>query len=468
MRFSGSVYDNLRQPGVFRQMERAVGSDRTRMKETVLARLRLDDLLANDSVASYNARVVASFTDVLDGRLFTLFDPDDLKGIDLEIVCPKSIADDPTSAVARTLRTWIHDNEGHGRQVFFMAAPSGFTRTDLASAFSEMKNLDVRTVKDALEVTKSAGFSNEHVEALEGHWRKWDEAVQRRHFALTAFPGKPASAAPVLSRFFQRWEKNMCMPDFALTEVGIQVFRDALQILKESKGRRDATVKFLEDRQSQGRGTDRNEIRMVKAIFFHHMFAVIAQGNNAVAEHSDGTGEDDSYALPTIYFDKVESFEEDTKRIDLDPRIVSGLGEVDGSDYERVKTKTVRDIRAGIERFKDTVNEPKEKGDVSKLNDAFEKLTREVSTSVEVPSKGAMRKIFWSVAGAGGGALVGAALAGAALEIMVAGASIGPGIVTAADQTAAKMTTNFSRILFKKSLVRTSTRELSPHDPESK
>ena len=329
-----------------------------------------------------------------------------------------------------------------------------------------------------LEVAKSAGFSQGHTEELARHWHKWEEAITGSRFApskftLTAFPGRPASAVSVLSSFLQRKEVNMSVPEFALTEVGTQVFRDALQILKGTGGRRDATVKFLEDQQAIHGGTDRDEIRMVKAIFFHYMFAVIAQGNNAVAEHSDSTGQDDSYALETNYFDKVESFEEDTMRFDLGPRIVSGLGELHGYEYERLRKAIVPHIRRGIESFKKSVNESMGNGDLSKLNDAFQMLEREVSTSVHFASAGAKRKIAWGA----GGAVVGTAV-GAALEIQfggqlgdaakLIGSGVGALIGAATEPIATGLTNNFSGYLFKKSLVRATLRELTTDDPEAR
>jgi hypothetical protein len=119
MRFSGSIYDNLRQPGVFKDIEKLAHGDTDRMKRSILARLRLDDLLSNDSIEQHpHASIVASFTDILDGRLFTLLNPLELKGVELEILCPQTIANDPESAVTKTIRGWIHKDDGQGLPAF--------------------------------------------------------------------------------------------------------------------------------------------------------------------------------------------------------------------------------------------------------------------------------------------------------------------------------------------------------------
>jgi hypothetical protein len=59
MRYSSSVFDAFRQPGVYKELERLCGGDQDAMKKQVLAQLRFDDLLSNDS-DSKPARIVMS------------------------------------------------------------------------------------------------------------------------------------------------------------------------------------------------------------------------------------------------------------------------------------------------------------------------------------------------------------------------------------------------------------------------
>ncbi len=90
MRISSSLYDNLRQPGVYLELQHATEGDELRMRHALLARLRLDDLLANDSLGD-EPRLVWSITDTIDGRLFTLLPPSLLDGIDCEVRCHPAI-----------------------------------------------------------------------------------------------------------------------------------------------------------------------------------------------------------------------------------------------------------------------------------------------------------------------------------------------------------------------------------------
>lgn len=475
MRFAGSIYDSLRQPGVFQALEHYVGQDRIQMKRLVLARLRLDDLLSIDSEYS-DARVVASLSDVLDGRLFTLFDdPRELKGVELEILCPASIADDRKSAVRRTIRGWIHKEDGSGLPAFFMAAPKGFTRTDIADVLEAREGLNVKTLTDARRAVEEAGLSSDHAEELWEHWYKWDLAITQGDFTLTRFPGAPASAFPVLRSFLEQHERAMLK--YGIGEAGTEVFRGALQCLEESGGKRDRPVRFIEKQLAGAQGSVADEVRKVKGIFSHYMFDAIARGNNANSEHSASLGPGDDCASPTPFLDELHSDEADSERIALDERVVAGLGELESSQYKEVKRSVAPKIARGIEEFKGT-------RDLTKLSDAFGELVALVRTGHYVVSEAfddAFRRFVWSpfaVTGEAIGAAAGA-VAGGALQVVLdpSASTTGPveGIAAGAvaGQASAKLalgritdragraSIDWSSRMLKKSLVRVTEKELT-------
>lgn len=458
MRFSGSIYDNLRQPGVFTDLQQKTGGDRSRMKRAVLARLRLDDLLSNDSTREDDARVVASFSDIVDGRLFTLFVPEDLKGIELEILCPETIARDPGSAVVRSVRGWIQNADGKGRPVFFMAAPEGSTRQDIASQIKERNDLDVRSLRSAVRVLVGAGLSKQDGDELEGHWRNWDRAIRKGLVRLKPYPGKPASAAPALRSFLER--NKSALWEYGIGEAGEDVFSRALECLESSQGRRDEPVRFLNDQiASSGAGDSiKDEVERVKDIFFHHMFEAIAQGNYAVPEHSARVGDNDNYALPTHYLDTLESFEEDRSRIALDARIVSGLGAMDASEYHLLRGDIAWRVGRAVEQFR-------QNRDLSELNAVFGRLAFEVGTGHYIANEGtedAVRRFVWPATGAVLGAALEAYLApGSNMMRTAVAVAAGSIAVTAVEEAASKMTASIPCSLLKRSLVRTAIRELT-------
>ncbi len=166
----------------------------------------------------------------------------------------------------------------------FMAVTGGSTRTDIAGEIEARAGLDVKTLKGAIDVIVEAGLSREHAEELEKHWHNWDQAIRERAFDLTPFPNQPASAAPALRSFLV--ENEDTMSEYGIGEVGKEVFRKSLQCLEESGGKRDRPVRFLEKQLVNSADADKKEVECVKEIFFHHMFEAIAEGNDAVPEHS--------------------------------------------------------------------------------------------------------------------------------------------------------------------------------------
>jgi len=457
MRFSGSIYDNLRQPGVFKDLQQRFAGDKSCMKRDVLARLRLDDLLSNDSREN-DARVIASFSDIVDGRLFTLLVPRDLDGIKLEILCPAAIANEPASAVARSVHGWIQNEDGKGRPVFFMAAPEGSTRQDIADQIKERNGLDVKDLKSAIDVLVEAGLSKQDAEELEGHWRIWGEGIRDGIIRLKPYPGRPASAAPALRSFLK--QNKSALWKYGIGEAGKYVFAKALECLENSQGRRDEPVRFLNEQVASSEEGDsiRGEVELVKGIFFHHMFEAIARGNLAVPEHSARVGDNDNHALPIRYLDRLESFEEDANRIALDARIVSGLGAMDASAYHRVRDQIAWRVGRAIGEFRQNRN-------LSGLNDVFGRLASEVGAGGYIVSENiddAVRKFVWPFVGPVASVVLEAYLApdsGTRETALVVGVGVaaGIGVKIAVDRTI----TSVSCSLLKKSLVRTTVRELA-------
>src|ERR1044071_7953908 len=153
MRMSSSIYDNLRQPGIFEELKLKTGGDTIEMRQALLARLRLDDLLTNDSLGE-ESRLVWSITDTLDGRLFTLAPPAKLKGIAFEIICHPSIAAaEPRNVVPMVLRSWIHNEDGKGRTGGFLALGEELFGKS-AQKIGKMSGLNVKTLKDARDVAQ--------------------------------------------------------------------------------------------------------------------------------------------------------------------------------------------------------------------------------------------------------------------------------------------------------------------------
>ncbi|MCP3901989.1 MAG: hypothetical protein GY715_00010, partial [Planctomycetes bacterium] len=176
MRFSGSIYDNLRQPGVLSALDRATGGDAARMRQAILARLRLDDLLSKDSIDDERPQLVESISNVLDGRLFTLLSPEDLAGLRLEVVCHQRFVRDPATAGLRIVRSWMQNESGQGRPGYFLAEPAGVPDHEVARAISKMK-LDVTTWEKAADVLRDAGYGVEQSKRLVEHWTRWSQAI---------------------------------------------------------------------------------------------------------------------------------------------------------------------------------------------------------------------------------------------------------------------------------------------------
>src|SRR5207249_55169 len=130
----------------------------------------------------------------------------------------------------------------------------------------------------------------------ERHWKYWDEALKSGVRELTPFPGPPASAVQDLQDFLKKHEDNMGQ-EFGLAEDGTMVFREALRHLEASGGRRDGPVRFLERQLTSAQDNLKEQVAIVKEIFFHHIFEAIAKSNRAIPEHSARVGKDDTYAF---------------------------------------------------------------------------------------------------------------------------------------------------------------------------
>lgn len=416
MRFAGSIYDILRQPGVFQQLERETNGNHSRMSKAVLARLRFDDLLSNDSVDDLNPRLVMSLSDVLDGRLFTLLQPGDLKGLGLEVICDPKFASNRKTAVLRMVRHYIQNEDGQGRPAFFLAVPASVPDHVVAREISGMDSLNVEKLSDAGTVIRNAGYEPEAAKRLVGHWRMCAQLVKNGDLILRPFPsGRGASAAPnlreILNRDAVEIRESGKMKRWGLTRFGVAAFRESLRRLAASQGRRDAPMSFLEKlRADSDDDDDVREVEMVMAIFAHYMFAAIAFGNRACPEHSASLGEADYYAFRADYLDKVEPLQGDHHTIPLSPRIVSGLGGLTARQYEDVRESMQGKLAMEIERLKASEGP---KRDLSGLRDACDALAKEVGKSREpgaVPTGISIRRIALEPTLAAGVAAVGCLL----------------------------------------------------------
>lgn len=375
MRFSGSIYDIFRQPGAYKALEEKTGGDTAKMREAVLARLRLDDLLAHDDPNPSDSQVVLSLSDILDGRLFTLLTPDNLRGIEFQVFCHPGIANAPTNAVFNTVQSWIHEH-GNGRPAFFAAAPEGLTRTELASALAQKKGLTFSKLHDVRDFLVSEGLEREVAEPLFEHWTKCQEGIDKRVFKINAFyEGSRASAVGELSWFLSKLQE----PDggfghtWNFSTDGINIFREALTQLSNNNSRRDAVNAYLQQQLRNATDATLEQVDLVNGVFAWHMFNAIAHSNRANPEHSARVGQHDIYGSSDKCLALLESYEPDNERIiDLDPRILSGLGQF--NEYKRVKQSLSPLLIKGIRLFL-------EDNDDQGLRVAFTKLASETSAS---------------------------------------------------------------------------------------
>lgn len=463
MRLSGSIYDNLRQPGVFDDLERCFTTS-DQMRRAILARIRFDDLLANDSPDTSTAKLVFSYSDIFEGRLFTLLKPQELQGINLEIQCPQAIAADPSTALKVILSNWIHE-DGHGRPLFLLAASGGSSRTEMAEAIRNRHDLKVESIKDAMKILEEVRMPQEEADKLEEHWFRWQEAVTDGTFNLTPFRQGSASAVPTLEAFMQKNQGKMS--DFGIGEQGTREFRTALNLLQKSGGKRDVVFKYLEERSQKSHGSLRDELKAVRGVFFHHMFEAIAIANEAMPEHSARVGECDTEALPEKYLSRLESYEQEPLRVQLPLEIVSALGGLPWSDYKKLKKEIAVDIGLGLEALKNTTktSASDERGR-SKLFGAFEKVAAECGADHTLV--GAFGNACRDFVCPGLGIAAGAALRfhlesdpASKMQAAVVGGHLGNLTGTFAGRAIKKVTDRASCCLLTNSLVRTAVSELT-------
>jgi hypothetical protein len=454
---SASIYDNLRQPGIYDQLDKETNGDERDMRRAVLARLRLDDLLTNDSLGE-ESRMVWSISDTLDGRLFTVVPPTQLKGINFEIFChPDIAAADPEKIVPMVLASWIHDEDGNGKPGGFLAVGERLHRR-VAQALGQMSGLNVTSLTVAREVARNAGIPQAELEKLVDLWERWDSAIRNQNVILKPW-GAAASGEPLLRRFLRENETNGKIPGFGLTEVGTDIFRRALDLLAESSGRRDSPIKFLLDQIEETEGRDKDEACEVHRLFMHYTFSAIARSNRATPEFTVSVGECDS-ALSGEDLDRIESVSERRHPVNIDPKVVSGLGHLDVSEYEKVKDESASQIRAGIEKFIQS-----EGSELERLHGAMDFLAKEIGETSPDAKGGFFRTV--SIGGLGGalGAAGGLALdfflaQGQPAESAVAGGAIGGVAGPAVESAEEKRKANRDFQLLKKSLIRTFEDEL--------
>ncbi len=201
MRMSASIYDNLRQPGIYDALHKATSGDDATMRGQVLARLRLDDLLTNDSFGQ-ESRIVWSISDTLDGRLFTVVPPTQLAGIDFEIQCQPDIAVAlPKDVVPMLLASWIHDKNGKGTSGGFLALGETIHRR-VAHVLSQANGLNVTSLESARKEVRALGINAEvppeELENLFELWEGWESLIRSGDVVLKPW-GTAASGGPAAS-----------------------------------------------------------------------------------------------------------------------------------------------------------------------------------------------------------------------------------------------------------------------------
>lgn len=457
MRISASIYDNLRQPGVYDELDRSTGGHADKMRRAILTRLRLDDLMTNVSNEN-ESRIVLSITDVLDGRLFTLVTPTQLRGIEFEIRCHPSIAKAaPQDVVPMVLSSWIHDRDGNGRPGGFLAVGEKLHR-HVAEVLPTMRNLKVNNLSAAKSVAIDAGIPATELYMLFELWDRWDSAIRNKRVILRPW-GAVASGEPLLRRFLQKHETYCQIPEFGLTEVGTNILHAALDLLAESQGRRDSPIKFLLNQIDNTTGEERVEVLVVHQLFMHHTFSAIARSNDAMPEFTESVGECDN-ALTAEHQYLIEEVCEKRHPVNIDSRIISGLGDLDASEYVAIKDEVAPKLHYGIENYIKTTG-----SDVGKLHSALDFLATEIGKTTSEIGGGLFRKIiFTGLAGfvgscstldfvLGQGDSVSRALIGGAIT----SAATAAGLVESTIKTSCEFR------LLKKSLIRTFEEELRDH-----
>lgn len=458
MRMSASIYDNLRQPGVYDELEKATSGNDGDMRRAVLARLRLDDLLTNDSLGE-ESRLVWSISDTLDGRLFTVVSPKQLTGINFEILChPKIAAAEPENAVPMLLASWIHDDDGNGRPGGFLAVGEKLHR-HVAQALGNKTGLRVRTLKDARDVAKDVGIPAPELDKLVELWERWHVAIKEKKVVLKPW-GAAASGEPLLRQFLKGHKEAGKIPRFGLTEVGTGIFRRALDLLAQSGGRRDLPIKFLLDQIEETEGGDRGQACEVHRLFMHYTFSAIAKSNRATPEFTVSIGESDS-ALSSEELDRIEVVSENRHPVNIDPKVVAGLGDLDASEYEKVKDESASRIRAGLEGFIQSKGSA-----LDELHGAMEFLAKEIGKTAPDAEGGFFRTV--SIGGLGGALGTAGGLAldfflkqGQPVASAVAGGTFGGFAESAVGWADNKRKANRDFQLLKKSLIRTFEDELT-------
>ena len=408
MRFSGSVYDNLRQRGVHAALASDIGRDRSTLRAAVLARLRFDDLLANDSIDDQCARVVLSFSDFLDGRLFLVLAPDDLLGLDLDVLCPQWALRDRASSVFALVRAWLQDSSGQGRPNYFEGAPASIPYHEVAENIGAGRNLDITKWTDVHNVLANAGYPDDSCDMLIDHWARWDIECAEGRFSFAPFRGGPAHAGPLLGEFLRRHKAEIddtgTIRGWGLTVDGVTILREATRHLDNAHGARAVPLAYLDKLWHRARNyeDDARVIDQVRRICVHYMFVAIADANDASPEHSAPIGVQDHFALRPEYLEKAIPQHEEHYEAPLDRRIVDGLGLMSGFEYARIKREYRTKIARGVALFKRTQN------DISGLVEACSALAQDIGSKLvgsKLRSEAWTRSYIWELSGAAAGSL---------------------------------------------------------------
>jgi hypothetical protein len=238
MRFAGSVYDLLRQRGLRDYFERLKAAE---IRRRLLARLRFDDLFCCDNPSDLDAsRIVVSASDVIEGPLFVFLQPEHLSGLGLEVCAPDWIVSTP-DPVAGLLRSWIQNEDGTGRPFILNILPSDGDRTMVTEEVQKRRDLNIRTIEDAVEVIRETGLAGESAAMIREHWWNWKTVLTATGSAegprLTPYRQR-ASAVDMLMAFRESQQNREGSSSLELSrEFGLPTFGEALALLQEAGGR---------------------------------------------------------------------------------------------------------------------------------------------------------------------------------------------------------------------------------------
>jgi uncharacterized membrane protein len=400
------------------------------IRRRLVARLRFDDLFCCDNPSDVDgSRIIVSASDVVEGPLFAFLQPDDLRGLDIEICAPNWIVSAP-DPVAGLLRSWIQNEDGTGRPFILNLLPSDEDRAMVTEQVLTRRNLNICTIEDAVQVVRETGLASALSAAIREHWWNW-KAILSTTGSVEGPRLAPyrqgASAAGMLKSFRESQQNSEGSSSFALSrEFGLPIFDEALALLQAAGGRRDVVVAYLNRiAKITFASSDLGQLAILRSIFFHFMFRAVAKANDAIDEHSDKVGDADLWALSDNQFDTLipaPSLADSVYTLSLPQRIIGALADLSPTEYASIRKIHRTGIAVGISEFLRTRQ-------TGSLERSLERLAKQIVAGAQPATSVTRTMVFPSLRillVMGGGALGGAA--GQVFGQTIVGATVGAGI----------------------------------------